>query len=161
MNLTVIIILYSILALASIYFIIKLRFRFILYSAVLLLTLVSLIGSLFKIMHVPGGDELLMAGFAGTTLGAILLIWRSFQNSQRQVLFYKLMAGACIIFQIVIVFFLPAHSDKVGLLNYPVTAFLATILINKQFEHEGERSIVVVLALQGFLYILIEVLRLV
>lgn len=161
MNLTLIIICYSVLALVSLYFLIQHRLRFIAYSVVLLLTLCSLVGSLLKILHMPGGDQLLLAGFGGTLLGAILLIWRAFQNTQRQVLFYKLMAGACILLQIVIAFFLPAHSEKVGLLNYPVTAFLATIFINKQYEHEGERSIVIVFAFQGFLYILIEVLSLV
>src|SRR5688572_8610315 len=117
------------MAIASIYLLVKNRFQFIIYSVVLVLTFGAVIGSLFGILHLPGANELLLTGFAGTVLGAILLIWKSCRNIQGQILLYKLLAALILIFQIVSAFLWPEHSDRVGLLNYPLTAFIATVLI--------------------------------
>jgi len=150
---------YTLLGLTTLYFVARNRFQYIIYSVVLVLIFGSILGGIFKVLHLVGADELLLAGFFGTIIGAILLIWRSFQNRQKQLLLYKLVAGGIILLQIVIMFWWPVYNDRVGLLNYPATAFAATILINRQFEHNGERDVVILLMLQGFLYILIDVLR--
>ena len=160
MNSALIIGSYSFMAIASVYLLVKNRFQFIIYSVVLVLTFGAVIGSLFDILHLPGANELLLTGFAGTILGAILLIWKSFRNIQDQILLYKLLAGLILIFQIVSVFLWPAYGDRVELLNYPLTAFIATVLINEQYEHQGERNILIMFMLLGLLYIVIDIVKL-
>lgn len=158
MNSTLIIGLYSILTLVFVYLLIKTRLQHWVYSLILMLCFGSVLGSLFGILHLQGRDVLLLIGFVGTFTGAGVLIWKSFRNSQHQIIFNKLIGAAIMILQIVLFLFLPAHADKAGLLNYPVTAFLATVVINEQYDHVGERNILILFILQGFLYILIDVL---
>jgi hypothetical protein len=118
------------------------------------------LGSFFKILHLAGADQLLIVGLAGTILGAVLLVWKSFRNRQNQLVLNKLIAGAMILLQIGIAIFLPEQSAKTGLLNYPVTAFIGTVLINKQYEHQGEKGVLILFMLQGILYIAIDIARL-
>ena len=160
MNAALIIGSYSFMAIASVYLLVKNRFQYVIYSIVLVLNFGAVIGSLFGILHLPGANELLLTGFAGTLLGAILLIWKSFRNIQGQVLLYKLLAGLILILQIVSVFMWPAHSDRVALLNYPLTAFVATVLINEQYEHRGEKNILIMFMLLGLVYIVIDIVKL-
>lgn len=150
---------YSFLAIASGYLLLRNRFQYLIYSIVLVLTFGAILGSLFSILHWNGADELLLTGFSGTILGALLLIWKSIRNVQQQVLLYKLMTGLILLFQIAAFLLWPQHADRAGLLNYPLTAFIATVLINGQYEHEGERNILILFMLLGFLYILVEVLQ--
>ena len=158
MNSTLIIILYSVLTIVFVYLLISTRLQHWVYSLILMLCFGSVIGSLFGILQLQGRDVLLLIGFVGTFIGAGLLIWKSFRNSQHQIIFNKLIGGIIIILQMVLFIFLPAHADKSGLLNYPVTAFLATVVINEQYDHVGERNILILFILQGLLYILIDVL---
>ena len=102
----------------------------------------------------------MLTGLAGTVLCAGLLIGKSFHNSKKEILFYKLIAGLILLFQIVSVPLWPEQADRAALLNYPLTAFIGTMLINEQYEHRGERNMLIFLMLQGFLYILIEVSKL-
>jgi hypothetical protein len=151
---------YSFMAIASVYLLVKNRFQYMIYSVVLVLNFGAVIGSLFAILHLPGANELMLTGFAGSLLGAALLIWNSFRNIQDQVLLYKLLTGLILIFQIVSVFIWPAYSDRVALLNYPLTAFVATVLINEQYEHRGEKNMLVMFMLLGLLYIVIDIVKL-
>lgn len=160
MNIAVIIGTYSLLTIASLYLLIRNRVQYLVYSLVLVLAFGSVVGSLFKILHLPGADELLLTGFAGTFLGAILLLWRSFRNRQGQILFYKLMTALILVSLVAFVVVWPGESRRIALLNYPLTAFLGTILINEQYEHEGERNLIILFLLHGFLYIVIDVLKL-
>lgn len=159
MNSALIIGSYSFLVIASGYLLVRNRFQYLIYSVVVVLTFGAILGSLFSILHLPGADELLLTGFAGTILGACLLIWKSVRNVQKQVLLYKLMTGLILLFQIMAFMLWPHYAERTGLLNYPLTAFIATVLINRQYEHEGERNILILFMLLGFLYILIEVLQ--
>lgn len=150
---------YSLLAIASGYLLARNRFQYIIYSIVLVLTFGAILGSLFSILHLKGADQLLLTGFLGTVLGALLLIWKSIRNVQHQILLYKLMTGLILLFQIVSFLLWPQYAERTGLLNYPLTAFIATVLINEQYEHEGERNILILFMLLGLLYILTEVLK--
>ena len=145
---------------AAVWLLIQNRNRYLIYSVALALTCAVLPGALFKILHLPGADELMLTGLAGTLLAAVLLIGKSLHNSQRQIVFYKLIAGLILLFQIVSAPLWPEQADRTALLNYPLTAFIGTMLINQQYEHRGERNMLIFLMLQGFLYILIEVSKL-
>lgn len=148
------------MAVAAAWLLIQNRDRYLIYSIALALTCAVLPGALFKILHLPGADQLMLAGLAGTLLCAGLLIGKSFHNNNKEVLFYKLIAGLILLFQIVSAPLWPEQADRTALLNYPLTAFIGTMLINQQYEHRGERNMLIFLMLQGFLYILIEVSKL-
>lgn len=145
------------LSLIILYLVVSNKARYLIYSAVLLLLLCSVVGSLFRIMHMPGGDELLIVGLAGTVVGSVLLIWKSFRNRQDQLMLYKLLAGLILLAQIGIVYLAPHHAEKAALLHYPLAAFIGTLLINKQYEHEGERSILILFIVQSLMYIVMEI----
>ena len=161
MHIAIVIGSYSLLAAASVYLLIKARLQYLLYSFVVALMFFgTIVGSLFKIMHLAGADELLMVGLMGTILGAILLVWRSFRNHQNHFILNKLIAGAMILLQLAIAIFWPDQSEKSGLLNYPITALVATVVINEQFDHQGEKGLLLLFMVQGFVYIVIDILRL-
>jgi len=146
---------------ASVYLLIRNRLDYPVYSLVLLLIVVLMLSSVLTILHWPGADESTLVGFSGVLLGSLLLVIKSFRNSQHELLFYKLMAGAILLFQLVSGFFWPEYAHQVELMNYPMTAFAATVLINKQYDHEGERNMVILFTVQGVLAIIMDVLKLV
>ena len=147
------------IAITSIYLLVSNGFRHLVYSVVLFLVLLGVIGSVFTILHLPGADELMLTGVIGVFGGAGLLIWRSFYNTQGQVVLYKFFAGALLIFQIVILLFFPHEQYRVGLLNYPVALFIGTLLIKGQYEHAGERNILIIFLLERFLYIFLQIAK--
>jgi len=150
---------FSILALASIYFLIKNRVQYILYSVVIFLVLGQIVGAFFKIMHWPGADELLVLGVAGAFLGSVLLILKAFRNKDNRFVLNKLIVGMLIISQMVLPFSASANFQNLsGLLHYPITALLATVLLNDQAEHEGEKNMMILFLLQGIFYIIINLL---
>ena len=148
------------MAVAAVWLLIQNSNRYLIYSVALALTCAVLPGAAFKILHLQGADQLMLTGLAGTVLCAGLLIGRSFHNAKKEILFYKLIAGLILLFQIVSAPLWPEQADRTALLNYPLTAFIGTLLINQQYEHRGERNMLIFLMLQGFLYILIEVSKL-
>ena len=148
------------MAVAAVWLLIQNSNRYLIYSVALALTCAVLPGAVFKILHLQGADQLMLTGLAGTVLCAGLLIGRSFHNAKKEILFYKLIAGLILLFQIVSAPLWPEQADRTALLNYPLTAFIGTLLINQQYEHRGERNMLIFLMLQGFLYILIEVSKL-
>ena len=149
----------TLITVASLYLLIQIRLHYPVYSVVMILVLASVAGALFNILHLPGASELLLLSFAGTFLGSVLLVWRALKNRQDQILLNKLFAGLILLFQIVAAFVWPLDAGKTGLLNYPLAAIIGTILINKQYEHAGERNILILFLMQGILYILIEVMK--
>jgi hypothetical protein len=148
------------MAVAAVWLLIQNSNRYLIYSVALALTCAVLPGAVFEILHLQGADQLMLTGLAGTVLCAGLLIGRSFHNAKKEILFYKLIAGLILLFQIVSAPLWPEQADRTALLNYPLTAFIGTLLINQQYEHRGERNMLIFLMLQGFLYILIEVSKL-
>lgn len=148
------------MAVAGTWLLIQNSNRHPIYSIALAMTCAVLPGALFKILHLQGADVLMLTGLAGTVLCAGLLIGKSFHNNKKEIIFYKLIAGLILLFQIVSVPLWPEQADRTALLNYPLTAFIGTMLINEQYEHRGERNMLIFLMLQGFLYILIEVSKL-
>ena len=151
---------FSFLGIAAIYLLIKNGLRYIVYSVVIFLTLVQVAGALFLILHLPGGYELLLTGLAGTVLGAALLIWRSLQNSIHQVLFNKLVAGILLLAQCALFFLPAAQTLKIEpFIAYPITALIATALINDQTENDGERNMMLLFLFQAIFQIVFNLLR--
>ena len=151
---------FSLLAGASIFFLIKNRTQYILYSVVILLILMQVIGAFLRILHLPGAEQLLLLGVGGTLLGGVLLIWRAFSNRQGQTILNKLLVGVLLIVQIALPLLdIGSSRNFAGLLNYPVTALLATVLINRQTEHEGEKNMMILFLVQGIFYILMNLLN--
>ena len=150
---------FSFLFAASIYLIIRLRLQYVIYSVAIALSLLQLAGAFFKIMHMPGGDELLLVGALGTLLGAGLLIWKSLRNRFNQVLINKLVVGLLLLSQLVLAFFSLQTHQLAGILNYPVTALIATVLLNDQSEHQGEKNMMIVFLMQAIFYIVSELLN--
>jgi peptidoglycan/LPS O-acetylase OafA/YrhL len=150
---------FSIIAIASVYFLIKNRLQYILYSVVVFLVLANVAGAFFKIMHLTGADELLILGISGSFLGSVLLMLKSFRNKNNQFILNKLIVGILILLQLTVPFFLPSDAESFGgLLNYPITALLATVLLNDQAEHEGEKNMMILFLLQSLFYIVINLL---
>jgi hypothetical protein len=151
---------FSFLGVAAIYLLIKNRLGYIIYSVVIFLVLLQIAGALLRILHLKGGDALLLTGLTGTMLGGVLLIWRSLQNSLHQILFTKLVAGVLLLIQCAL-FFLPvAQSLKIEpFIAYPVTALIATLLINDQAEHEGEKNMLLLFLFQSIFQIVFNLLR--
>jgi len=150
----------SLLAVASVYFLVRMRIRYVIYSVVVFLTLLQIIGAFFKIMHWPGGNELLFLGFAGTVLGGGLLVWKALRNTSKQVMFNKLVVGLILLLQIGLMFFPSSQTNKLGpLLHYPIVALAATVVINDQTEHQGEKNMLMLFLMQSLFYIAVEILK--
>ncbi|HET9486800.1 MAG TPA: hypothetical protein VFO54_05175 [Chryseosolibacter sp.] len=151
---------YSFVAIASIYLLVQTRLQYLVYSFVILTSLLQILGYFFMIMHYPGSDELIMLGFTGSVLGAFLLIWKSVRNHSRQVLFNKLAVGLLLIFQFVISLFWTEHIDRLGpILPYPITALIATVLISDQTEHQGEKNMLIIFLLHGIMTIIFSLMK--
>lgn len=148
---------YGLMIAIAVALIVKTGKRYLGYTAVIIAILCSAVGALLAILHFPGAQELLLIDFAGTMVGAAILVWSGVVNPQRRILLYKLMVGVIILLQVLGGFLWPYYSDKLSLLNYPATAFATTVLIYRQYNNEGERNLLAVFAMQGLLYILVEV----
>ncbi len=151
---------FSVLAIASIYLLIRNRLQFILYSVVIFSVLVQSAGAFFKILHLNGGDQLFTMGFVGMILGGALLIWKGLKNSINQILFNKLAAGILIFAHTALFFFPAAQVIRLEPLTYyPITALIATVLINDQTEHQGEKNMLILFLLQGIFQIISNLLK--
>lgn len=151
---------FSFLAAASVYLLVKNRFQYIVYSLAIFLVMLQTAGAFFKILHLPGGDELFLSGFAGTILGGVLMVWKSLRNKTHQVLFNKLAAGILLLVHIALFLFPSAQAIALGpLIYYPVTALVATVLINDQAEHTGEKNMLILFLLQGLFQIVFNLLK--
>lgn len=151
---------FSFLAIACVYFLLRLRIRHVFYSGVILLTLLQIVGAFFKVIHWTGGDQLLMLGFSGTIIGGGLLIWKAVRNSRRQVMFNKLALGIILLLQIAFMLFpSPQTSRLAPLLHYPIVALAATVIVNDQTEHDGEKNMLMLFLMQSVFYIVVEILK--
>jgi hypothetical protein len=147
------------LIIATGYLLVKTGTQFLLYFLVIFLSVAHMMGVIWKIMHLPGADELLMLGIAANICGAVLLIFKSIKNKSNSIHTNKLILGMLIISQFMIPIFLSEHN-KVGLLlNYPVTALAGTILINQQSEHKGEKNLLILILLHGVVFIVGALLK--
>jgi hypothetical protein len=145
---------------ATIYFLIRTGTRYPLYFTVLVLYVIQSVGLVFKIMHLPGADELLMLGYAGTVGGSLLLIWKGFKNQAKEIYLYKILSGVIILAQFVLAYFWPHEIYGVArILHYPIVALLGTILLKDQWEHEGEKNLMMLFVLQSLIFILNDVMK--
>ena len=150
---------YFLLAVASLYFLIRLRTEYLLYSVAIFLTFLGILGAFFRIMHWPGADELMPGGMAGTVLGGGLLVWKSLRNHTNHVIFNKLMAGLIILIQVALIFLPSAQAQNYGpLLNYPIAALIGTVLLNDQAEHRGEKNMLMLFLFQALIHIAVNLL---
>jgi hypothetical protein len=145
---------------ATMYFLIRTSTRYPLYFTVLLLYVIQSAGLVFKIMHLPGADELLMLGYAGTVCGSLLLIWKGFKNQAKEIYLYKILSGVIILAQFILAYFWPHEIYGIArILHYPIVALLGTILLKDQWEHEGEKNLMMLFVLQSLIFILNDVMK--
>ena len=126
----------------------------VMYTIILVLGMVQLIGSVFKILHLPLADVLLWAGFAGTIIAGLTLISTSLKNTTNKILYTQFALGIVVLIQSS----LPVLSPQVaftygGLLSYPIVALSATILLNGTEQNDGERNVLLLLLIQGLFFI--------
>jgi hypothetical protein len=100
------------------------------------------IGSLFRILHWTGADEILMISYIGFGLGGVLLMWTGLRNPEQKLLYYHIVAGV-LISLIVISSFVPvvALERLAQLLPYPLAAITGTIILREDYVHQGEKNI--------------------
>lgn len=151
---------FSFLVIASVYLLIKNRLQYIVYSLAIFFVLLQTAGAFFRILHLPGAGELFLTGLAGPVLGGVLMIWESLRNKTHQLLFNKLAAGVLLLVNATLFFFPSAQAVALGpLIYYPVTALVATVLINEQAEHRGEKNMLILFLLQGIFQIVFNLLK--
>jgi hypothetical protein len=144
------------------YYLIVTSRRFVLHLIVIASFAVKGIGSLFKILHWTGADEILMISYIGFGLGGFLLIWTGLRNPAGKLLYYQLIAGILIAF-IVISSFVPVPSlgRLVHLLSYPLAAITGTILLREEYVHQGEKNVLNMYFIGAIIAVIIDVVLIV
>jgi hypothetical protein len=148
------------LALASGYLIATTQLKYFLYSLAILLSCGYIAGSVFKIMHLPGGEELLLAGLAGNIFGAVLLIRTGLKNGSGKILKYQLALGIIIILQFIAANLFTQVLTFATVANYLVVALTATLLVRKDYVHGGEMSLLIFFLIWAIIPVIFEFLQL-
>lgn len=120
------------------------------YFIALVIALIVDLGSLFKLMHWPGAIIIKLFGIIYSFItGRILLI--SYLKSQNKSLhIYKGLLGLVILIEFFLLLdFSTDLSNYNRLINYIIVAISGTIIINKSTENIGEKSLILLLLLQG------------
>jgi hypothetical protein len=131
-----------VILIATGYYLIVTSRRYVLHLMVIASFAVKGIGSLFRILHWTGADEILMISYIGFGLGGVLLMWTGLRNPEQKLLYYHIVAGV-LISLIVISSFVPvvALERLAQLLPYPLAAITGTIILREDYVHQGEKNI--------------------
>jgi hypothetical protein len=131
-----------VILIATGYYLIVTSRRYVLHLIVIASFAVKGIGSLFRILHWTGADEILMISYIGFGLGGVLLMWTGLRNPEQKLLYYHIIAGV-LISLIVISSFVPvvALERLAQLLPYPLAAITGTIILREDYVHQGEKNI--------------------
>lgn len=137
------------LLIVSGYFLVITPIRLFLYWLAILFHVLLVVGSVLKILHLPGADELLMFGFISSGLSGALMIWNGVK-SNTNVKAFKILLGLCIIIQPVLSTLYVVNGYYVILrvalyLAFPILLLAAWILIKKEAIHQGEKNLVIVI----------------
>jgi hypothetical protein len=146
---TLFIINYSILALTLLYLLWDTRKHFG-YLAALILMGVMIAGTIFRVLHFPGGDILFKVGLLGYVIAGILLVWKGLKNSGGKIQIEQLITGLLVLVQLVIVVFSPFNAYKAAMIDYPILAFAMTIILKKSWNNEGERNLLAFISMSTF-----------
>jgi hypothetical protein len=138
------------LLIVSGYFLVITPIRLFLYWLAILFHVLLLCGSVLKILHLPGADELLMSGFISSVLSGALMIWNGVKSNAKNSKAFKLMLGLCIIIQPVLSTLYVVDEDytifRLALyLAFPILLLAAWIIFKKETIHQGERNLVIVI----------------
>lgn len=118
--------------------------RYWFYKLVVLLFGVSVVGSWFEILHLPGGAVLSLTGFLAYTVSAVIFLWNGIARSDvpgsRS---WHFLAGLLIVAVLVLSLLWPEQERRASLLAFPLLALVATILWSRKWTHGGERNLLV------------------
>lgn len=132
------------------YFLVVTPIRLFLYWLAIALYVITIIGSILKILHLPGADELIMSGFIGTGLSAILSIRNGIKSPTINSKSLKILLGLCIIMQPVLSTVYVVNESYVVLrvalyISFAILLLAAWILIRKETIHLAERNLIAVI----------------
>jgi hypothetical protein len=128
--------------------------RFLFYLIALGLEVLLIIGSLLKMMNWYVGAPMLIIGLLSAPISGVLLIKSSIRckiiSSN-----YQLILGVIILFQCIILIWLTPNTLNFSkLLNYLIVGLSGTILLNKSSKNLGERNMLVLIFVQGVLFVI-------
>jgi hypothetical protein len=141
-----------VLTILTVYFLIVTPFRFFAYWMAIFLHVTGVVGSILKILHLPGGDELLTTLFINSFLSGTLIFWIGVQSAEISVKVIKIILGLCIILQPALSVMSVVNGDLSILtlaryLAFPIVMMSTFVLLQKSVIHVGERNLMsVVLA---------------
>jgi hypothetical protein len=143
------------------YFTAKTERRFLLHLIVIISFIVRGAGSVLKILHWTGADELLMISQVGFGLGGLLLIWTGLRNPTGGLLVYQLICGGLIVL-IVLTNFFPIYEldSAIRFAPYPLAALSATIIANKTYVHQGEKNMLIMYLIGAIEAVILDLVRL-
>ena len=149
------------LPISSGYFLIITSRKYVLHIIVLVGFVVRSVGSLFKILHWTGAEEILLISYAGFALGGFLLIWTGLRNPTGKMLHYQLVVGSLILLMVLNAIF-PTNNfgDVARYLPYPAAGLSATILLNGTYVHQGEKNMLKMYFIVAIIAVIVDLMRL-
>lgn len=140
------------------YLIIITPIQYYLYSLAILLYLLASVGTLLKIMHYPGGDELLMIGLTSELLAGSFLIIAGIKSPESKFKVYKIILGILLVGHLLMGIsyaFFRHYNLHTVVTVFPCAILLIAgwIIISKRTLHEGEKNLLIVILAQSILNI--------
>lgn len=133
--------------------------KFVIYSILLILSFIGIVGSTFKIMHWPFAGIMLILGMVGEIIFGFMLSWNAIKNRKDKISFFHLALGVIILFQLLFAFN-KAFVLYARWMNYPIVGLSGTILLNRTETNRGERNVLILVFVQGVLFMIKAILRL-
>lgn len=124
------------------------------YLLVIVLSFVQLIGSIFKIYHVPGAGILLVVGLLSSLITFFLITKSAFQNH----LIYHGILSSLMLIQFLLLY--QSIIQYSGWLNYPILAITGTILLKNKAINKGEQNILIIVFIQLTIYVIRQLFQL-
>ena len=130
-----------------------------LYSIILVLILLVIIGSIFKTMHWPFAGPILLCGLVGTLIIVCLLLYNARNAVSKNIRYEQLAIGLCMFMQLTLVYGIVFYDSPIlvlgKLLYYPMVALCAAILLKNKYVNLGERNLILYLLVYS-LFIVIK-----
>lgn len=132
--------------------ILQLEKKYPIYSTILLLGALSVMGALLKKYHVSGGGLLMLLGIIAEFIYVFTLI----QNKLLKKSIFHFLLGLSFLLAWVLACLEVAYEPwgYAKLMNYAIVAFSGTILLNKQAFHPGDKNVLIYLCVQSLFFIL-------
>ena len=130
-----------------------------LYSIVLILILLVIIGSLFKTMHWPFAGPMLLSGLVGTIIIVCLILYNARNAVSKNIRYEQLALSICMFMQLTLVYSIVSYDSTIlvfgKFLFYPIAATCGSILLKNKYVNLGERNLILYLLLHS-LFIIIK-----